>query len=116
MSALGITQGEAHVLAHLERSGRTPIGALHHEFGHKRSTLTSIVDRLEARDLVLRELNRDDRRSFIVRLTPAGRRVAGRVTAALDALDRELAGAAATRDLAGLQTIIRALAGIAGGR
>ncbi len=116
LTALGITQGEAHVLAHLERSGPTPIGELHREFGHKRSTLTGIVDRLEARALVRREVNREDHRSFIVRLTPSGRRHGRKVSAALEAVDRELAAAVGPRDLAGLRRIIQSLAGIAGRR
>jgi len=33
------------------------IGTLHREFGHERSTLTSILDRLERRKLIRRELN-----------------------------------------------------------
>ena len=71
---LGITQAEAHVLAELHRHGPTQIATLHREFGHKRSTLTSILDRLERRKLIRRELNPDDRRSLsgpsVARWTP----------------------------------------------
>lgn len=49
---LGITQAEAHVLAELYRHGPTQIATLHREFGHKRSTLASILDRLERRKLI----------------------------------------------------------------
>src|SRR6476469_119355 len=83
-SALRITQGEAHVLAHLARHGPTAIAALHREFGHKRSTLTNIIDRLEGRKLVRRQLNPGDRRSFVVSLTASGERIARRVTDVLD--------------------------------
>src|SRR5690348_11316534 len=100
-TALRITQGEAHVLAHLARNGPTAIAALHREFGHKRSTLTNILDRLESRKLVRRRLNPGDRRSFVVSLTASGERIARRVTDVLDELERELAGLGA-RDLAGV--------------
>ena len=110
---LGLTQGEAHVLAQLERRGPMAIAELHKECGHKRSTLTNILDRLENRKLVRRELNRNDRRSFIVSLTPHGRRTARRVTVVLDALERELSaligkgdGQSLDRVVAALETII----------
>ncbi len=106
---LRITQGEAHVLAHLARSGPTAIAALHREFGHKRSTLTNIIDRLEGRKLVRRQVNTSDRRSFVVSLTAAGERAAQRVTAALDQLERELAALVGSRDLAGVGAVTRAL-------
>jgi DNA-binding MarR family transcriptional regulator len=89
-SKLGITQGEAHVLAQLATHGPTVIGELHREFGHKRSTLTNVVDRLEGRGLVRREINVDDRRSFVVHLTVAGRRAAASITRTLDELEHAL--------------------------
>src|SRR6476646_7796335 len=108
VAELGITQGEAHVLAQVARTGPQAIAALHHEFGHKRSTLTNILDRLESRKLVRRRLNPGDRRSFVVSLTASGERIAGRVTDVLDELERERAALGA-RDLAGVETVTRAL-------
>ena len=90
VSELGITQGEAHVLARLATHGPTAIGELHREFGHKRSTLTNVVDRLERRRLVRREVNVGDRRSFVIHLTAAGRRAAAPITRALEDLERAL--------------------------
>ena len=109
LGELAITQGEAHVLAHLARHGPTSIATLHREFGHKRSTLTNIIDRLEQRKLVRRELNPHDRRSFVVHLSAAGRRTARPVVEALDQLERELTDAAGKRDLDGLAAIVEAL-------
>ena len=84
---LGVTQAEAHLLAHLH-GGEATVGELHRAFGHKRSTLTSVLDRLESRGYVTREVNPDDRRSFVVALTREGGRVARRVTRVLDDLER----------------------------
>jgi DNA-binding MarR family transcriptional regulator len=109
MASLGITQAEAHVLAQLDRGGSTSIGALHHEFGTKRSTLTNVLDRLEGRKLIRRELNPSDRRSFVVGLTGSGRRAARTVSQALDRLDHELAASIAARDLDALDRIVRQL-------
>jgi DNA-binding MarR family transcriptional regulator len=107
---LGITQAEAHVLAQLAKHGPTPIGTLHRDFGRKRSTLTNILDRLEQRNLVRRELNREDRRSFVIHLTPVGQQAATRVTEALDELEREVAQIVGDRDLRGLDAVAEALA------
>jgi DNA-binding MarR family transcriptional regulator len=106
---LKITQGEAHVLAHLARYGPTAISTLHREFGHKRSTLTNIIDRLEGRKLVRRRLNADDRRSFVVSLTASGERTAEHVTEARDQLERDLDALVAARDLAGVAAVTGAL-------
>lgn len=87
---LGIGQGEAHLLAELA-AGPAPLARLAEAVGVKRSTLTNILDRLEARGLVRREINPADRRSFLVRPTAAGRRAARKVAAAFAAVDAKLA-------------------------
>src|SRR5678816_2098305 len=71
---LGLSQGEAHLLAHLAEAGPCSVAELHRAFAHKRSTLTSYLDRLEARGDVTRDVRPEDRRSFTVRLTRGGAR------------------------------------------
>jgi len=110
IAQLGVTQAEAHVLAQLDRSGSTAIGTLHHDFGRKRSTLTNVVDRLEQRGCVQRELNPSDRRSFLLHLTPEGQQAASAVTAAIERLEHELAARAGADDLAAITRVIDALA------
>jgi DNA-binding MarR family transcriptional regulator len=90
---LDVTQAEAHVLAHLHESGEARISELHARFGHRRSTLTSVLDRLEQRKLVERRTDPDDRRSFIVTPTRAGRTTAAAVHRALSAIEHEALGA-----------------------
>jgi DNA-binding MarR family transcriptional regulator len=104
-----ITQAEAHVLAQLHRRGPTSMAELQHEFGHKRSTLTSVIDRLESREYVRREINPADRRSFIIRLTRAGRSAARHVTVVLDELERHVRAGVSRRDLDGLDAVSAAL-------
>lgn len=107
---LGITQAEAHVLVALKRDGPLPIGALHREFGHKPSTLTNVVDRLERRELVRRESNPDDRRSVLIRLTESGGHAADRVFATLARLEDQVRAAVAARDIEGVENVARAIA------
>jgi DNA-binding MarR family transcriptional regulator len=83
----GLTQAEAHILCHLHEAGDTSIADLHRAFAHKRSTLTSVLDRLYARGLVKRETSPKDRRSFMISLTRAGGRKAARIHAQLESLE-----------------------------
>jgi DNA-binding MarR family transcriptional regulator len=106
---LGVTQGEAHVLAQLAEAGPCAIGALHAAFAHRRSTLTSILDRLESRQLLRRELHPEDRRSFLVSLTPKGRSLAARVHATLLRLESAVLGQVSAAELAGFDAVLAAL-------
>jgi DNA-binding MarR family transcriptional regulator len=85
-TAGAVTQAEALILAHLAEHGTSTINTLHRVFLHRRSTLTSVIDRLEAKGLVGRRPADDDRRSFAVELTRAGRTQARSILRALDEL------------------------------
>ena len=102
-----VSQGEAHVLAHLDAAGDATVGAIHRAFGHRRSTLTSILDRLEARRLVVRTSDARDRRTFVIALSPEGRTAARRVTAHLAALEAATLRGCAPRDLQALVRVLR---------
>jgi DNA-binding MarR family transcriptional regulator len=92
LAAVGVDQAEAHVLSALA-GGPMAVGALVEAVGVKRSTMTNILDRLERRGLVRREINPHDRRSFVVYPTRGGARAAKKVTAAFAAVDAKLARA-----------------------
>jgi DNA-binding MarR family transcriptional regulator len=79
LDSLGITQGEGHILSHLAVSGDSTIAQLHRALARRRSTLTSILDRLADRRFITRESDPKDRRSFIVRLSKKGKTVADEV-------------------------------------
>ena len=70
---LDLNQAEAHILAQLHFAGASSINDLHATFGHRRSTLTSVLDRLERRGLVKRSMNAADRRSVRITLTISGK-------------------------------------------
>ncbi len=82
-----LNQAEAHIVCHLHEFGDSAISDLHRAFAHKRSTLTSMLDRLVSRRLVTRELSKKDRRSFVVKLTPAGKKKAAKVHRLLESLE-----------------------------
>ena len=108
--ALGLSQGEAHLLAELHESGPCTVGALHRAFAHRKSTLTGILDRMEERGLVRRRLRAEDRRSFSVELTPKGRDTAARAHQRLAQLEGAVRRRVSAADLRGFLAVVEALA------
>jgi DNA-binding MarR family transcriptional regulator len=105
----GLTQGEAHILALLATSGPSTIADLHKGLAHKRSTLTSILDRLADRGLITRAVGASDRRTLVVTPTAKGRRVADRVHAHLVDLERTVASHLSANDLRAFLKVITAV-------
>ncbi len=69
-SSTGLSGRELDLIALLTESGPTSVKSLVADLGLPRSTMTAIVDRLEARGLVNRLPNPEDRRSVILQATP----------------------------------------------
>jgi DNA-binding MarR family transcriptional regulator len=106
----GLTQGEAHILALLAHSPhRANVADLHRGLAHKRSTLTSILDRLARRRLVTRAVGEADRRTFIVKLTAKGRRLARRLQRHLSALERAVVRRVKAADVRGFNKVVAIL-------
>src|SRR5262249_37932214 len=95
----GISQGEAHILALLASSGPSTIADLHKGLAHKRSTLTSILDRLADRGLITRSVGKADRATSLVSPPAPGRTAAHRVYQRLAALERAAAARASADDV-----------------
>jgi len=68
-SSTGLSGRELDLIALLGSSGPTSVKSLVADLGFPRSTMTAIVDRLEARGLVKRRPNSQDRRSVILEST-----------------------------------------------
>ena len=105
----GLTQGEAHILAMLAHSVPAKVADLHRGLAHKRSTLTSILDRLEDRGLIKREVGETDRRTFLVMLTAKGRKLARRVSRHLSDLERDVVRRVRPADIKGFNNVVAAL-------
>lgn len=108
LAAVGVDQAEAHVLSALA-GGPMTVAALVEAVGVKRSTLTNILDRLERRGLVTREINPHDRRSFVVRPTRGGARAAKKVAAAFAAVDTKLAQKTTAQERQAFDTVLARL-------
>jgi MarR family transcriptional regulator, organic hydroperoxide resistance regulator len=109
MADIGVSQGDAHILALLADGSAHTVGELQRGLGHRPSTLSGILDRLEARGLIRRALNEADRRSFLISLTRSGRDAAGAVIDVLRTIERRALVDGTARDLAGFYAVTRAL-------
>jgi DNA-binding MarR family transcriptional regulator len=72
LSDLGLSPSETNLIACLTPGAARRIGEVIADTGQRPSTVTGILDRLERRGLVARQLDPDDRRSFRVELTADG--------------------------------------------
>jgi DNA-binding MarR family transcriptional regulator len=85
----GLTPMQWAVLSKLLEIGRTAQSALGRAVCMDAATVKGTVDRLEARGLVIRAPDAEDRRKLLVDLTPEGRAMTGRNLAAAAAITRE---------------------------
>ena len=85
------------------------VADLHRGLAHKRSTLTSILDRLADRGLITREIGKTDRRTFLITLTAKGRKVAHRVNRHLSNLERAVLRRVTGPDIKGFTNVVAAL-------
>ncbi|MEO8130176.1 MAG: MarR family transcriptional regulator [Bryobacteraceae bacterium] len=108
-SAAGLTQAEAHILCHLHESGPATVSALHQAFAHRRSTLTSVLDRLAASGMIVRESSQADRRSFIISLTKAGKSKAAKVHRVLESLESSVLQNSAPKKLEAFNELLHKL-------
>jgi DNA-binding MarR family transcriptional regulator len=109
LADLGLRQAEVNVLAQLVPGAPRPVGELVAATGQRPSTLTGVLDRLEGKGLVRRQVNPADRRSFTIGLTAPGEAAAARVRDAFDALDARVRGAVTSADAEGFHDVLDAL-------
>jgi DNA-binding MarR family transcriptional regulator len=106
---LGVSPLEGHVLTYLRSYAPAPIAELVRVFGIKQSTFTSLLDRLERAGLVRREVNPDDRRSFLIHVSGEGGELADRCNRLLEALEGEIRAQADPRDVQGFHAVMAAV-------
>jgi DNA-binding MarR family transcriptional regulator len=100
---------EGHMLSYLLPYGPCPVSELVRVFGLKYSTMTSILDRLEAQELIERTANPEDGRSLLVGLTKKGQKASARVNALVTELESAIGSRVTKADLAGFQRVMEAI-------
>lgn len=109
LADLNLNAAEINALANLGEGGTLNVRQLSERTGTRASTLTGVLDRLENRGYLSRELDPGDRRSFRLPLTETGQAVATRVLAAVADLERGALARVSATQLAGYHAVISAL-------
>jgi len=109
LADLDLTPSELNTLASLADGRPRSVRALGQDTGTRATTLTGVLDRLERRGYLTRELDPTDRRSFRVSLTNQGRPIATRVRQAVTDLERTALAGVSGRQLAGFHAVVAAL-------
>ena len=109
LADLSLSAAEINALANLGEGGTLSVRQLSERTGTRASTLTGLLDRLENRGYVVRELDPSDRRSFRLPLTDLGQEVAARALAAIADLEREALSRLDATQLAGYHAVVTAL-------
>jgi DNA-binding MarR family transcriptional regulator len=109
LAGLRISSSETNVLAVLADGRPRTVGERADLTGTRPTTLTSVLDRLEGRGYAAREVDPEDRRSFAVRLTAEGRKVAELAAAAVRHLEETALAGISDRQLAGFRAVLHAL-------
>jgi DNA-binding MarR family transcriptional regulator len=109
LADLDLPAADINVLANLADGVPRTVGALATATATRPSTLTSLLDRLTRRGFIARESDPADRRSFVIRLTPAGQAAAVRAAEAIAELERQALATVTPRQRAGFHAVIDAL-------
>lgn len=93
LGPIGLTHAQWGPLLRLRLQGACPVATLATELNSDPGSLTRLLDRLEAKDLVRRERSSEDRRVVNVHLTEQGQRLTAEVPAVLsDVFNQLLSG------------------------
>lgn len=110
LADLNLAESEIGVLANLANSQLRTVSQLAAATGAKPSTMTSLLDRLEGRDLVMRCGEIDgDRRVVLISLTKSGETVAKRIRQVVADHEKQALSAVPKEALAGFQLVLHAL-------
>ena len=108
---LGLTPAQFDVIATLGNTQGMPLSQLAQQTLITKGTLTGIIDRLEEKGLVRREVPAGDRRSFLAVLTPAGEALFSQVFPSHIAYLRQAFANVDTDDLEQVRRTLRGLRG-----
>ncbi|MEO1061071.1 MAG: MarR family transcriptional regulator [Actinomycetota bacterium] len=106
LEPLGLHLSQASLLAYVAEVGSQPQTRIAERLGLGRAATGSMIDALEARDLVRRGPDPDDRRVWLVEITAAGKELADRVADVDQTLRRELRAGTTKQDRQQLAAIL----------
>ena len=115
-SELGVSPAEGHLLSYLRSYAPCTIVEILRVFGIRPSTMTSMLERLAERGLLVRGPDPEDRRSVRVELTREGKAVAERINRLIRELESRIGSHVGTRELAGFRSVMGAVEAATGVR
>lgn len=105
---------EGHMLAYLIRYGPCPVGELSRVFGHKKSTLTGMVSRLEDDGYISRKINPTDKRSFLIDSTEHGEATMAKARPIMREFEERVLASVSKRDYEGFLKVMQAIDEVSG--
>jgi DNA-binding MarR family transcriptional regulator len=109
LADLSVTAQEGQVLAFVSARDGVPVTAIVRLLGVSKSTVTSLLQRLEAAGLMRRGGNPDDARSWLVFTTLKGRRVGAAARERVLELERRIQARVTDADMRALARIVDAI-------
>jgi DNA-binding MarR family transcriptional regulator len=109
MARREVSNQEGHLLSFLRSYSPSPVGEVARILGIRGSTLTGMLDRLEYRGFITRELHPDDRRSFLLRITPKGKRGANSVQEFVERFEADIRKRISAADVKGFDRVMAAI-------
>jgi DNA-binding MarR family transcriptional regulator len=110
LGGLDITPGQFGVLTLVDANPGLNQSELGEAMGVDRSTVVAVIDRLEGRDLVARRPAPNDRRSYALQLTVAGRALLDQLRPLVTAHEARLAAGLSASEQAALIDLLRRVA------
>ncbi|MBS1493057.1 MAG: MarR family transcriptional regulator [Bacteroidetes bacterium] len=102
----GFSVKEAHLLGYLLYYSPCTVNNLINVLGVKNSTLTSMITRLEDKELLKRKINSEDKRSFEIILTAKGKRVSADFHKYVRELEEKILKKLSNEDVNSLKKIV----------
>ena len=110
----GVTPGRFGVLILIEANPGLSQSALAEALGIERSTMVTVIDRLESRGWVERISSKTDRRSYALALTAAGTDLLARATPLVRRHERQFNAGLSEEEKAALIELLERITGAAG--
>ena len=100
---LDVSMAQLKVMFVIFLRGPVRMGTLAHDLGVSLPTITEIVNRLEKRDIIVRELDPEDRRVVYCRFTENGQKVLNQLWASARKRTKQILNALSVEDLSVVQ-------------
>jgi DNA-binding MarR family transcriptional regulator len=110
LAPLGVTSQQAALLLHASRQQYSP-SQLMILLGTDTAGMTKLADRLEAKHLIKRNPNPQDRRSVLITLTPGGQALVPRLAPVFGRVTRQLFTGFSSSEVSALTTMLERMRG-----